>query len=275
VLETRDLTPRVGSEVVTDRDTLLSGEHADELRELLVARGVIVMRDIFFDDDQQKAFTCTLGELRLGSEYERVNGGLLKIVDIAGTRFWHSDLPYDVMPPFASVVTPRVVAPVGGETEIASTYAAFEDLPADEQAYLETLQVRHTMKAAMDKTNPDATLEEIAHWRTYERTNPLVWRHRSGRKSMVLGTAASHIIGMHPYDSRQLLDRLEAHATQPQYVYSHTWRMGDVMVWDNTGVMHRVRAFDLASGRELHRYTIEGVEPLSNDTSEAALTPVS
>jgi alpha-ketoglutarate-dependent taurine dioxygenase len=274
VLETRDLTPRVGTEVITDRETLLSGEHADALRALLVARGVIVMRDIFFDDDQQKAFTCTLGELRLGSEYERVNGGLLKIVDIAGTRFWHSDLPYDVVPPFASVVTPRVVAPVGGETEIANTYAAFEDLPPDEQAYLETLQVVHSMKAAMDKTNPDATLEEIAHWRTYERTNPLVWRHGSGRKSLVLGTAASHVLGLHPYDSRQLLDRLEAHATQDQYVYRHTWRMGDVMVWDNTGVMHRVLAFDPASGRELHRYTLEGVEPLSNDASGAELADV-
>ena len=272
MLEVEDLTPKVGAEVFADRDALLSGEHAAQLRELLVARGVIVMRGIFLDDDQQKAFTQTLGELRLGTEYERINGGLLKIVDIAGTRFWHTDVPYDVMPPFASVVTPRVVAPVGGQTEIANTYAAFEDLPADEQAYLETLEVVHSMKASMDKTSPDATLEEIAHWMTYRRVNPLVWRHRSGRKSLTLGTAASHVIGLHPYDSRMLLDRLEVHATQEQYVYSHTWQMGDVMVWDNTGVMHRVTPFDPASGRELHRYTLEGVEPLSNDPSASELT---
>jgi alpha-ketoglutarate-dependent taurine dioxygenase len=270
VLDARDLTPRIGSEVVTDAATLLAGTHAAAIRELLVQRGVLVMRGIDFDDDQQRAFTLTMGELRIGSPYEKAAGGMLKITDIAGTYFWHMDGVYHEVPPFATVLTPRVVAPVGGETEFANTYAAFEDLPEEEREHLETLEVLHSMKSAMDHAIPEPTLEQFEQWLGYKRTQPLAWQHTSGRTSLVLGSTAAQIVGMHPADSRALLDRLVAHATQDQYVYRHTWALGDLVLWDNTGTMHRVRPFDLGSGREMHRFTVEGIEPFARVT---ALSP--
>ena len=264
MLDVTNLTPTLGSEVAVDPEKLLSGMYADELRELLIARGAIVMRGIDFDDDQLRTFAQTMGELRMGTVYEQENNGMLKIVDIAGSYFWHIDGTYTGIPPFATVLAPRVVAPVGGGTEFANLYAAFDDLPADEQEYLKTLEVVHSVEASNRYAVPEQTVEHFERFQRpeYRHTQPLVWQHASGLCSLFIGVTASHVIGMHPADSYELLERLLAHATQDKYVYRHEWAMGDLAVWDNTGSMHRVRPFDLASGRLMHRFTLEGFEPV-------------
>jgi alpha-ketoglutarate-dependent taurine dioxygenase len=267
VLDATDLSPTVGSEVAIDRDALMAGTHADELKELLEHRGVLVFRDIFFDADEQRTFTKTMGQIRQGL-YEE--DGLLKVIDIKGTFFWHLDGAYGEVPPYATVLVPQVIAPEGGQTEFANTYAAYEDLPSEEQERLLPLRVMHSMKASMDDAHPDSTIEEIAGYLQYRKDQPLVWQHASGRKSLVLGTTASHVIGMHPAESKKLLDDLLAHATQPKNVYRHEWKPGDVVMWDNTGTMHRAIPFDLASGRMLHRFALEGVEPFAAAESVSA-----
>jgi alpha-ketoglutarate-dependent taurine dioxygenase len=270
-----ELTPRVGSELKIDLDALLSGAHGQEIRDLLVRRGVLIVRGLEMTDEQQRRFTGTLGTVRLGTVKKEGEDGLLKVTFdkkenptyaefFPGTFLWHMDGTYDEVPPFATTLTPRVLSPEGGQTEFANNYAAFEDLPADEQAYLETLRVVHTLQHSMWPAYEDVSVEQLALWRTYPvRTHPLVWRHKSGRKSLVLSTSAAQIVGMHPADSHDLLQRLMAWATQPQYVYRHTWRMHDLLIWDNTGTMHRVRPFDTECGRRLHRFTLEGEEPVT------------
>jgi alpha-ketoglutarate-dependent taurine dioxygenase len=270
-----ELTPRTGSELKIDVRALLSGEHAQEIRNLLVERGVLIVRDMPLTDDQQRAFTATLGTVRLGTVKKEGEDGLMKVTFdkkenatyaefFPGTFFWHMDGTYEEVPPFATTLTPRVLSPEGGNTEFTNNYAAFADLPKDEQAYLETLRVAHTMQAAMWPAYEDVSVEQFALWRSYpERTHPLVWRHKSGRKSLVLSTSAAHIVGMHPSDSHDLLQRLMAHATQPKYVYRHQWRMNDLLMWDNTGTMHRVRPYDTECGRRLHRFTLDGEEPVT------------
>jgi alpha-ketoglutarate-dependent taurine dioxygenase len=270
VLDVTNLTPTIGSEVSADPEALLSGAYADELREVLVARGVIAMRGIDFDDDQLRAFSQSMGELRMGTVYEQENDGMLKIVDIPGAYFWHIDGTYTGIPPFATVLAPRVVAPEGGDTEFANTYAAFDDLPTDEQEYLKTLEVVHSVEASNRYASPEQTVEHFEKFLDYRHTQPLVWQHASGRCSLFIGFTASHVIGMHPADSHELLQRLIAHATQDKYVYRHRWAMGDLVMWDNTGTMHRVRPFDLASGRLMHRFTLEGFEPVRAPAAAAA-----
>lgn len=261
MLNTIDLTPAIGSEVVVDPQALLDGVYADAFRELLIRRGVIAIRGVDFDDDQLRALTATIGEVRQGALYE--NKGMLEVVHIPGSYFWHVDGTYTEMPPFATLLAARVVAPEGGETEFANTYAAFEDLPAEEQEYLSTLEVVHTMKAAHNYAVPEPTLERFQMWQGHRGVRPLVWRHKSGRRSLVIGATASHIVDMHFVDSHELLQRLLAHTTQDKYVYKHRWKAGDVVIWDNTGTMHRVRPFDLSSGRRMHRFAVEGIEPLA------------
>jgi len=274
-LTATQLTPRVGSALKTDLDSLLGGAHSRDIRELLVERGVLVARGIHMNDEQQRAFARSLGDLRLGTVKKEGEEGLMKVTFdkkenpeyaqfFFGSLLWHMDGTYEEIPPFATILTPRVLSASGGQTEFANNYAAYDDLPDDEKAFLDTLQVVHTMQAALFPAKRDCTPEEFALWCTYpNRTHPLVWRHKSGRKSLVLSTSASHIVGMHPADSHDLLQRLMAHATQPQYVYRHEWQMGDLLLWDNTGTMHRVRPFEESSGRRLHRFTLNGEEPIT------------
>jgi alpha-ketoglutarate-dependent taurine dioxygenase len=274
-LTTIDLKKRVGTEIKCDVDSLLNGSVAAELRELLVKRGVVIVRGAGLNDDQQRAFTRTLGDLRLGNVKQEGEEGLMKVTFdkkenatyaefFAGTFFWHMDGTYEETPPFATVLTPRVLAPSGGQTEFANNYAAYDDLPESEKKFLDGLQAVHTMFAAMSPAVPDATDEQVMLWRSYPvRTHPLVWHHKSGRRSLVLSTSISHIVGMHPAESHALLQRLMSWATQPDYVYRHTWQKDDVLVWDNTGTMHRVLPYDVTCGRRLHRFTLNGEEPIT------------
>jgi alpha-ketoglutarate-dependent taurine dioxygenase len=171
------------------------------------------------------------------------------------------DGTYEEIPPFATMLVPRVLSKVGGDTEFANTYAAYDDLPEGDKEELGKLKVVHTMQAALFPAKPHCTPEEFAVWCSYPvRSHPLVWQHKSGRKSLVLSTSGGYVEGMHPAESHDLLQRLMIHATQPRYVYRHKWRMGDLAMWDNTGTMHRVLPYDATSGRLLHRITLKGEE---------------
>jgi alpha-ketoglutarate-dependent taurine dioxygenase len=272
----------MGSQVTITKAELLSGAHAREIRELLDRRGILLFRDIAPDDAELRAIARTLGELRIGASKRGADGktlnegeeGVLKVsLDpkvnpeyarfLPGNHLWHMDGTYEEIPPLATLFTPFKLAKTGGDTCFANTYAAFEDLPADEKTKLEKLHVVHTMQAALFPAMRDCTPEEFAVWCSYpKRSHPLVWRHRSGRLSLVLSTSGAYVEGMHPAESHDLLERLMRHATQEKYVYRHKWELGDLVMWDNTGAMHRVLPFDKESGREYHRCTLNGEEPI-------------
>jgi alpha-ketoglutarate-dependent taurine dioxygenase len=278
-----NLSPRMGSAVEVSKEDLLSGAHASDIRVLLDARGVLLFRGLAPSDDELRAIARTLGDLRIGTAKRGSDGKVLKEGDegmlkvsldpmvnpdyarlLLGNHLWHMDGTYEEVPPLATVFTPYRLANVGGDTLFANTYAAFEDLPAAEQARLEKLRAVHTMQAALFPIMRDCSPEEFAVWSSYpKRTHPLVWHHKSGRKSLVLSTSAAWIEGMNPSESHDLLQSLMRHATQEKYVYRHKWQMGDVVIWDNTGAMHRVEPFDLESGREYHRFTLNGEEPVT------------
>lgn len=274
-LSAAKLTEHVGSEVAITREELVSGARAEEIRALLVERGVLVFRDMPLSDDEQRAIARSLGDLRLGTVKKEGDEGLMKVTFDAkenpeyakfffGSLLWHMDGTYEEYPPFATILRPKVLHTRGGNTEFVSTYAAFEALPEDEQRALERLTVVHTMQAALFPAKRDCTPEEFALWCSYPwREHPLVWRHKSGRRSLVLSTSASHVVGMEAAESHDLLERLMRHATQPRFVYTHVWRPDDLLMWDNTGTMHRATPFDAESGRLLARFTLNGEEPIT------------
>jgi alpha-ketoglutarate-dependent taurine dioxygenase len=106
--------------------------------------------------------------------------------------------------------------------------------------------------------------EELVFWqKSPTKACPIVWTHQSGRKSLLLGATADYVIGLPVEESRALLARLRDWATQPQYVYRHEWQLGDLLIWDNTGTMHRVLEYPADSGRLMHRTILAGEEPLS------------
>lgn len=274
-IETIDLTLRIGSEIKIDQAELLSGKAAPDIRALLEQRGVVIVRDLPLDDVQHLALSRTLGAVRLGTVAKEGAEGILKVTfdrkenptgpnSFRGTFYWHMDGTYDDVPPLASVLVPRVLSPTGGQTEFANTYAAYDDLSDADKARFENLRVTHTMEVAHRLYTPDPTEEQLAHWAKFPgRTHPLVWQHQSGRRSLLLSSSLTRVVGMDQEESDALLAHLMEWATQPRYVYRHEWRLDDLLIWDNTGTMHRVLDYDTESGRRLHRVTLEGEESLA------------
>jgi alpha-ketoglutarate-dependent taurine dioxygenase len=244
---------------------LLSGEHGPDLRAVLEERGILLFHELNLTDEEQVAFTKTLGPM--ADDIFKISMDPLENPQFAYTKgafFWHIDGTMSDVPIFASVMSCRRKSPVGGTTEFANTYAAFADLPPSEQAALEGLQVVHMFETSQRYVNPEPDYATVQDWQRFPpATIPLVWKHKSGRKSLVLGSTASHIVGMGVRESLDLLVRLRDHATQPQFVYSHEWTVGDLVIWDNTGTMHRVLAYPHDSGRLMHRTTIKGDEPFA------------
>ena len=268
-----DATPRIGSIIRADKETLLSGERAGEIRALMESRGVIVFPEINLTDAEQIAFTHTLGTFaHEASEQGGRDGDFVYPITmdpkvnphadyLKGAFFWHIDGTMSDMPILASIMSSRKLAPEGGDTDFCNTYAAYDDLPDSEKAEIEGLKVVHAMWRSQLYHDPEPSYEKLKLWQSIGRNElPLVWKHQSGRKSLVLGATALQVIGMDIAESEALLVRLRQWATSPQFSYRHKWKLGDMVIWDNTGTMHRATAYDHNSGRLMHRTKLEGEE---------------
>ena len=267
--------PRIAAQISLDKAELLSGRHAGDIRDILDQRGVVFFRGVNFTDDEQLAFADTLGTIRLGAIRKEGDRGIMTITRnpdenpryaeyFHGTFHWHMDGSYEDVPPLASILSARVLSATGGQTEFANTYAAYEDLPADEKQALEGLQVIHSMETLLRLAFPDPTPEQVESWRSsfVPKAHPLVWTHSSGRKSLVLGHSVTHVVGMAKAESDALLGRLMDWVTLPRFVYRHDWQVGEAVVWDNRCTMHRA-TYDAAPGepRVMLRVVTQGDRP--------------
>jgi alpha-ketoglutarate-dependent taurine dioxygenase len=268
---TRPLSDSVGAEVLdVDVDRLRHDETlADECLELLDRHGVLVFRELHPDDETQVAFSRKLGTVeRVGrgenSEIFRVTLDPAKnpAADyLKGTFDWHIDGMTDDIPIMATLLSAHDVAASGGDTEFASTYAAYDDLSDEEKERALGTRVVHSFLAAQLLSHPNASQEDIEFWsKRPPKTHPLVWKHRSGRRSLVLGATTDHVEGMGEAEGRAYLDDLLERSTVPDRVYRHEWAVGDLVIWDNRGVLHRATRYDASSKRDMHRTTIAGNE---------------
>ena len=268
------LTPTVGALVEgVDRERVLSDQTLPGWTlEALEAHGVLVFRGLHLSDGDQVAFSKLLGTVEvLGTgahpEIFRVTLDPARnpvAAYLKGTFHWHIDGCTDDVPIMATMLSAHDVAASGGETEFASSYQAYEDLSEGERIRFESVRVVHSVEASMRLHTADPTAEQLALWRKRPaKVHPLVWTHRTGRKSLVLGATTEHVVGMGPEDGRAFLDGLVDRATVPARVYRHQWQVGDVVIWDNRGVLHRAAPYDPASPRDMHRTTIAGDEPIN------------
>jgi alpha-ketoglutarate-dependent taurine dioxygenase len=264
--EVVNLKDRIGSEIRTDVASLLTPEVAAQVRRLLVERGVLVFKALQLGDQQQVDLARLMGTVREEGEKGifkvTLDRGLNARADyLKGSFLWHMDGTHDDTPVFASLLSGRVLSPIGGQTEFANSYAAYEALPQETKDRIAGLKVVHSVETSMRRAEIEPTEANVAYWRSLtDRTHNLVWTHKSGRKSLVVGCHASHVVGMDRAESDKLLQELLAWITQPQFVYRHEWTVGDMLIWDNTGVLHRAEPYPLDSGRVMHRTTLVGEE---------------
>jgi alpha-ketoglutarate-dependent taurine dioxygenase len=269
---TKPLGDSVGAEVLdVDAERMLHDETlADECLELLDRFGVLVFRELHLDDETQVAFSRRLGPVERvgrrddGAEIFRVTLDPAKnpAADyLKGTFDWHIDGMTDDIPIMATVLSAHQVAASGGDTEFASTYAAYDDLSDAEQERALNTRVVHSFLAAQLLAHPNPSKEEVEFWsKRPPKTHPLVWRHQNGRRSLVLGATTDHVEGMDEAEGRAYLDELLERSTVPERVYRHEWAVGDLVIWDNRGVLHRATRYDANSARDMHRTTIAGNE---------------
>lgn len=280
------LNPVIGAEITgVDLDRLLTDDSIPEaIWEALREDGVLLLRNIGFDTSTQVAFSERLGRVDLTNGEAYGEPGIMRVSmdpaknggqgTIRGTFNWHMDgctLPPGRNPSPATILTCVEVSDTGGQTEFASTRAFYESLAPAEQEHLAGLRVVHSILGTRRRVIPDATPEQEAKWARWGgREHPLVWRHRAGRPSVVIGGTAEYLVGMEPETGSALLDELVERATAPDRVYRHEWSVGDTVIWDNPGLLHRVEPYEDGSKREMIRTTLIGDEPTEYATGAAS-----
>ena len=178
----------------------------------------------------------------------------------AGEAVWHTDMSYLPDPPKASMLYALEVPPSGGDTSFCSMYAAYEGLPDDLKSRIEGLSCKHDgtynsggyVRQGVTPSDDPRQSPGMPH--------PVVCRHaESGRRGLYLGRRRNaYLMGLSLAESEALLDALWAHVEKPEWRWTHQWRVGDLVLWDNRCTMHRRDPFDPASRRIMHRTQIKG-----------------
>lgn len=177
-----------------------------------------------------------------------------------GEAVWHTDMTYNQVPPKGACLYASEVPPSGGNTHFANMYAAYDTLADGLKERIQGLQCVHD---ASRNSAGELRMgyEDVTDARkTRGAVHPLVSVHAvSGRRCLLLGRRRNaYIVGLELEQSEQLLDELWAHATRPELTWTQEWRVGDVMMWDNTCTMHKRDAFDPATRRLMYRTQIAG-----------------
>lgn len=247
--------------------------------EAAMARhAVCVIRDFSLGDENHIRFSRAFGPLelpppggkRIAPEIYDVgnltadggirppNPGGPKPIDFE--RF-HTDSPFNDLPTKWSFLLGYIVPPEGANTEFVDTRAVYDDLPQEMKDRIAGLSAEHDMFRALERTGVKFGDEQMR--RAFPTmTHPLVRVSASGRKALYLGWHAVGIVGMPEPEAHRLLDELLAFATQPKYIYSHRWRAGDMLIWDNRCTMHSATAFErFRYKRDMRRTTINEYGP--------------
>ena len=189
-----------------------------------------------------------------------------------GVEQWHADSSYRDTPSDASLFQAEIVPREGGETLFADATAAYRALDPAMRARIDGLVAVHSLETLRQwggRQNPERAPDTSSQAVAFPPVRqPLVRAHpATGSKSLYLCPAViSHIEGLEPEEGRDLLDDLIRHATQPRFVYTHRWREGDLVMWDNRAVLHTASLFDHTRHQRLmYRTTVAGNAPLLSD----------
>jgi len=282
-ISVQPIHPHIGAEISgLDAGRPLDDGSLAEMWRAIDRHAVLVMHDQHLSDRQLHDFAARFGELEIGRSALRPGRRRLSIpqigdisnldedsrvrarddgrrLDSLGNRLWHTDASYMPVPVVLGMLFAVQVPPPSafgaGETEFADMRAAYDALGDEQKAFIDPLIVEHDVFWSRGQIGftefPPGEREKFP-----PSQQRLVRRHPgSGRKTLYLSAHASHIVGMPVPEGRLLLNDLTEHAIQRQFVYSHKWRVGDLVIWDNRDTMHRGRPHDEMAPRDLRRAT--------------------
>ena len=263
----------------------LTPREAAEIEAGMDKYAVLLFRDQDITDEQQLGFALNFGErenARGGTvtkkEDYRLTSGLNDVSNLGkdgkplpkdhrthlfnlGNCLWHSDSSFRPIPAKFSLLSARVVNPKGGNTEFADMRAAYDALDGETRDEIDDMICEHSLMYSrgslgfLDYTDEEKQMFKPVLQRLV-RTHPV-----HGRKSLYLSSHAGCIVGVPVPEARLLLRDLNEHATQPEFVHVHRWRLHDLVMWDNRQTMHRVRRYDQSQPRDMRRATVAGTMP--------------
>jgi alpha-ketoglutarate-dependent 2,4-dichlorophenoxyacetate dioxygenase len=271
-----------------------SAELVAAVEAAMAEYAVVVLRGQLISDDEQIRFSRAFGPLELPphmglpkpqrKDMQRrirpemydvsnldANGDLLpmeslKLASNRANEELHTDSSFNALPTKWSLLSARVIPPAGGDTLYVDTRAVYDALPAALRAKAEGAVAEHWFwktrgRAGMPVTD-DMRRAMPPVPQPIVRTIP-----ESGRKALLIGNHATHVIGWPKDEGVKLLDELNAFATQPQFIYTHKWRAGDLVIWDNRCTLHRATSYDLFKyKRDMRRTTINEFGPEISST---------
>jgi len=294
-LATRKLHPQFGVEVVGIDVKAVDEAGFAELVAAFNEHSVLLFRGQSLTDEEQVAFSRRFGPLEVtirsiasqaatpphisnlsnvDAEDRLIPAGDKRNLFNAGNQMWHTDSSFKKVPALASLLSAREVPPEGGETQFASMRVGYAHLPEDLQRSLEGKVAVHSFvysRGLVDDglTPPDHAAQVPPVRQALVRVNPA-----NGRKAFYVGSHACEIVGIQTAEARALLRELREAATRPELVYTHRWRVGDLVMWDNRCMLHRGRPWDESRYRRvMHRTTVAGEGPTAPDDGPAEVTP--
>ncbi len=294
-MQVKRLHPHFFAEVSgVDLAGLLDDARMAEIIAALDAHAVLLFRGQTLTDAAQVAFSERLGpvattraldrpgaQLRIDPKVSDISnlapdgsvmsGDDRRRMDALANRLWHTDHSFRRVPSTYSLLSAHLVPPAGGETQFADMRAAYDALSPAKREALDGLVAVHSLFNSRAMIGfVDFTEEERAALPPARQ--PLVRTHPgSGRTSLYLAAHADRIEGMPTPEGKMLLLDLIDHATRPEFVHTHEWRVGDLVIWDNRCTMHRAREFDMTQKRDMRRTTVSERAPLiAQDQASAA-----
>jgi alpha-ketoglutarate-dependent 2,4-dichlorophenoxyacetate dioxygenase len=289
-IEPRPLHPHIAAELTgIDLAQPIDADTVDAIWTAIDRHAVLVFRNQRLTDAQLRDFAALFGPLEIGRAAARpgkrrlaipqigdisnldVDGQVRRLddrrrLDSLGNRLWHTDASYMPVPVVLGMLHAVALPPPSpfgnGETEFADMRAAYDALPDATKSAIDGLVVEHDIFWSRGQIGftefPQGEREQYP-----PSPQRLVRLHPgSKRKTLYLSAHGSHVVGWPVADGRLLLWDLTVHATQREYVYSHTWRIGDLVIWDNRCTMHRgLRYDDKTWPRDLRRVTLEDSAP--------------
>jgi len=286
-LEIEPIKPALGAFVRMSADEALQEGVAGRLLDALNRYNVLVFPQLNMSDEAFLRLTAAMGEKHentvTADGSEASNKGIFRIAldkddktqreFILGNDFWHMDGMSYAVPVKATLLKCQHAPREGGDTGFASLHAAWDALPPARKQQLKDLKVGHCLSASLRRLYEKPTDEDFARWDAIfpRLEHPLVWTQDDGRSSLLIGSTANDIVGMSEADGRALLDELLEWCTQERFSYRHRWTDGDLVIFNNPGLLHRSYPYTDAAGRVMHRTTLKGREPIGRGAPQGAL----
>ncbi len=267
------LSEALGAEIAgVDLGRDLDGDTFSRIADAWREHLVLVFRGQRLSTEEQIAFASHFGalqEVRTTPGVSHANPFVMMVSNVKeedwtgvlpdGEMQLHSDQCYYEVPGKLTMLYALEVPPAGGDTLFANCYSAYESLPGEvksEIAGLEALNVYdYDANATIRQNEISADAPRFAH--------PVVTTHpETGRKTLYVNRLMTdHIVGLDPQESRALLDTLIEAVERPDFIYTHVWRVGDVVMWDNRCTLHGRTGFDPSHRRMLRRVVVKGDRP--------------